>query len=80
MLENLERKSNYYAYLKGKKVAILGYDEAAREEIKFLLANGVEVVVGLRKVDDQWDVVERDGYNVKTLEQAVELSDIIQVW
>lgn len=80
MIENLERKSDYYAYLKGKKVAILGYDEAAREEIKFLLANGVEVVVGLRKADDQWGIVEKDGYIVKTLEQAVEISEIIQVW
>ncbi|KHF38634.1 hypothetical protein [Halalkalibacter okhensis] len=80
MIENLERKSDYYSYLKGKKVAILGYDEAAREEIDFLLDNGVEVVVGLRRVDDQWSKVEEDGFVVKTLEEAVEISEIIQVW
>ncbi|WP_017727537.1 hypothetical protein [Halalkalibacterium ligniniphilum] len=80
MAQHFLRESEYYQYLKGKRVAILGYDEAAREEVKFLLDNGVKVVIGLRRVDDQWDIVEKDGYIVKTLEDAVEASDIVQVW
>lgn len=80
MIQSYERETSYYGHLQGKKVAILGYDEAAREEIKLLLDKGIDVVVGLRRVDDQWEQVIKDGFQVMTLEDAVKDSEVIQVW
>lgn len=67
-------------YLLGKTVAILGYGSAAQVYAKLLREKEISIVIGLRPVDDLWEVAEQDGFSVKTLWDAVESASIIQVW
>jgi ketol-acid reductoisomerase len=74
------REKIYLQYLKGKTIGIFGYSTDSRDEAIFLLKNGVNVVVGLRPVDDEWEKAEAAGFTVRSLEEAVEMCDVIQVW
>jgi len=67
-------------YFFGKSVAILGYSKEVSEFAKMLREHEISVVIGLRPVDDLWAEAERDGFEVKSLWDAVESADIIQVW
>ncbi|WP_047151892.1 hypothetical protein [Aneurinibacillus tyrosinisolvens] len=67
-------------YLLGKKITILGYSVEGQAYAQFLMENQIQVVIGLRPADDLWSVAERDGHEVRTLWEAVEEADIIQVW
>jgi ketol-acid reductoisomerase len=64
----------------GKTIAILGYSEEGAEYAKWLRAEGIEVVIGLREIDSMWPQAEKDGFRVLNLWNAVKASDIIQVW
>ncbi|GAB7388849.1 hypothetical protein BSNK01_26870 [Bacillaceae bacterium] len=70
----------YLSYLRGKTVAILGYNQDGQEEAENLKGNGIRVVIGLRPVDDDWQRAKEDGFDVMTLEEAVKEADIIQAW
>ncbi|MFE5430578.1 hypothetical protein [Peribacillus simplex] len=67
-------------YLYGKTIAILGYSNEGKEYAQLLREHQIQVVIGLRPVDDLWADAERDGFDVKTLWDAVESASIIQVW
>lgn len=67
-------------YLYGKTIAILGYSNEGKEYARLLQEHEISVVIGLRLVDEVWEEAERDGFDVKTLWEAVESAHIIQVW
>ncbi|WCK52309.1 hypothetical protein PP175_12635 [Aneurinibacillus sp. Ricciae_BoGa-3] len=67
-------------YLRDKKIAILGYNANGETFARLLRDNDIEVVIGLRKVDEVWSRAEHDGFRVLTLWDAVQAADIIQVW
>jgi ketol-acid reductoisomerase len=67
--------------LRGKKVAIIGYhNQDAMDFARFLRDNNIDVIVGLRIEDDRWQNVKQDGFEVFTIWEAVQLSDVAQVW
>jgi ketol-acid reductoisomerase len=74
------QSTEYLSKLQGKTIAILGYSEIGQEEAANLRSNGINVLIGLRPIDDEWDLARNDGFSVKTLEEAVEDADVIQVW
>lgn len=67
-------------YLIGKRVAILGYSSGGKSFAEELRKHHIPVVIGLRPVDDEWSLAKQDGFEVRTLWEAVEAADIIQVW
>ncbi|WP_185805363.1 hypothetical protein [Bacillus canaveralius] len=67
-------------YLYGKTIAILGYSSEGQEFARLLKHHDIPVVIGLRPVDDLWADAVRDGFDVKSLWEAVEAAQIIQVW
>jgi ketol-acid reductoisomerase len=68
------------AYLRGRVVAILGYDADAQEQARRLSRKGVRVIIGLREDDPARANAEADGFSVVDLWGAVEKADVIQVW
>lgn len=65
--------------LAGKKVAVLGYGNQGHAQAQNLRDSGVEVVVGLRKEDPDWQKAEKDGLPVMTISEAAAQGQIIQV-
>jgi ketol-acid reductoisomerase len=80
MEESAGRPLQIPDYLYGKTIAILGYSGEGQEYARLLRDNEIPVVIGLRPIDNHWEVAERDGFIVKTLWEAVESANIIQVW
>ncbi|WP_102348629.1 hypothetical protein [Bacillus sp. Marseille-P3661] len=74
------RDANYLKHLKGKTIGIFGYTNDSKEEAISLVNNGIQVIIGLRPVDDEWTNAEQAGFDVRSLEDAVEACDIVQVW
>lgn len=66
------------SYLNGKTVAIIGYGSQGHAHAQNLRDSGVNVVVGLRK-GKSWDKAVQDGFDVKTVAEATQASDIIQI-
>lgn len=64
--------------LNGKKVAIIGYGSQGHAHAQNLRDSGVQVVIGLRK-GKSWDKAVQDGFDVKTVAEATQESDIIQI-
>jgi len=75
-----DRSSHYIDYLKGKKIGILGYSDQCMDEAVQLINNGIQVIIGLRPIDETWKKAEQAGFDVRSLEDTVEECDIIQVW
>lgn len=67
-------------HLRGRVVAVLGYDADAREQAQRLRRTGVRVIIGLREDDPARADAEADGFPVVDLWGAVEKADVIQVW
>lgn len=66
---------------KGKTVAILGYQENGGQERAFFLRDhGIDVVIGLRIGDENWELAEQDGFKVLPVWEATEISQVAQVW
>jgi len=70
--------------LAGKTVAILGYGSQGHAQALNLKDSGVKVIVGLRPPTSpdakaEWELVEKAGFEVFTVEQACQKADIIQV-
>lgn len=66
---------------KGKSVAILGYQENGGQERAFLLRDlGIDVIIGLRVGDENWELAKQDGFEVLQVWEATEISQIAQVW
>lgn len=66
---------------RGKTVAILGYQENGGQERAFFLRdNGIDVVIGLRVGDENWELAKKDGFKVMPVWEATEISQVAQVW
>jgi ketol-acid reductoisomerase len=65
-------------FLKGKKVAVVGYGSQGHAHAQNMRDSGVDVVVGLRK-GKSWDKAVGDGFAVYSVAEAVELSDVVMV-
>lgn len=67
------------SYLKGKTVAILGYENHGYDHAQKLRLSGIPVLVVLREgtSNEKW---EEDGLHVVSVWEAVEKADVIQVW
>ena len=66
-------------FLKGKKIAVLGYGSQGHAQAQSLRDSGLDVVVGLRKDSARWAKAEADGLQVATVPDACAQADVIQV-
>src|SRR2546425_10692787 len=66
-------------YLKGKKVAVLGYGSQGHAHANNLRDSGVEVVVGLRRGSNSWQKAENAGLKVAETADAAAAADIVMI-
>ncbi len=66
-------------FLKGKKIAVLGYGSQGHAQAQSLRDSGLDVVVGLRKDSARWAKAEADGLQVATVPDACAQAQVIQV-
>ncbi|MCC7568948.1 MAG: ketol-acid reductoisomerase [Candidatus Methanofastidiosa archaeon] len=66
-------------YLKGKRVAVIGYGSQGRAQSRNLKDSGIDVVVGLRPGSKSWALAEKEGLAVATVEEAAKDADIVQI-
>ncbi|WP_338450671.1 hypothetical protein R4Z09_01575 [Niallia oryzisoli] len=66
---------------RSKTVAILGYENnGGQQRAKFLRNHGIEVLIGLRLGDEQWELAQQDGFTVLPVWEAAERAQVMQVW
>jgi ketol-acid reductoisomerase len=75
MYYNGDANANYF---NGKRVAVVGYGSQGHAHAQNLRESGVDVVVGLRQ-GKSWEKAEHDGFDVKTVSEAVEQSDVVMI-
>ena len=66
-------------YLKGKKVAVLGFGSQGHAQALNLKESGVDVVVGLREGSPRWQKAVDFGFDVMSVGSACEAADVIQI-
>ena len=66
-------------YLKGKKVAIIGYGSQGHAHAQNLHDSGVDVIVGLYNGSKSWPIAEKDGLTVMTAADATKAADVIMI-
>ena len=66
-------------YLKGKKVAIIGYGSQGHAHALNLKESGVDVIVGLYEGSKSWAKAEKQGMKVYTTAEAAKQADIIMI-
>lgn len=66
-------------YLKGKKVAIIGYGSQGHAHALNLKESGVDVIVGLYEGSKSWPVAEAAGLTVMTSAEATKAADVIMI-
>lgn len=66
-------------FLRGKRVAVLGYGSQGHAHANNLKDSGVEVVVGLRKGSGSWSKAEKAGLKVMETAAAAKAGDIVMV-
>lgn len=66
-------------YLKGKKVAVIGYGSQGRGQSLNLKDSGIDVVIGVRKDGKSWQKAKEDGMEVATIEEASKMAQVIQI-
>ncbi|MDS0527185.1 ketol-acid reductoisomerase [Clostridium sp. SHJSY1] len=76
MVKMYYEKDTNLDYLKGKKVAIIGYGSQGHAHALNLHDSGIDVVVGLYNGSKSWEVAENDGLKVATVPDAVKEADI----
>lgn len=64
--------------LRDKKIAVIGYGSQGHAHAQNLRDSGFNVTVGVRK-GRSWDKAARDGFDVKTVKEAVAASDVIMI-
>ena len=67
------------SFLKGKKVAIIGYGSQGHAHALNLHASGVDVVVGLFEGHPSWDEVKKRGMNVALTPDAAKMAQIVML-
>ncbi len=66
-------------YLKGKRVAVLGYGSQGHAHAHNLRDSGIEVVVGLREGSGSWSKAKNAGFQVMETAAAVKAGDVVMV-
>jgi ketol-acid reductoisomerase len=66
-------------YLRGKKVAVLGYGSQGHAHALNLKDSGVEVAVGLRRDSASWPKAEKAGLKVMETAEAAKWGDIVMI-
>ena len=66
-------------YLKGKRVAIIGYGSQGHAHAQNLHDSGVDVIVGLYNGSKSWPIAEKDGLTVMTAADATKAADVIMI-
>ncbi|HEX2386192.1 MAG TPA: ketol-acid reductoisomerase [Candidatus Binatia bacterium] len=66
-------------YLRGKKVAVLGYGSQGHAHALNLKDSGVEVAVGLKKGSASWPKAEKAGIKVMDTSEAAKWGDIVMI-
>lgn len=66
-------------YLKGKKVAVIGYGSQGHAHAQNLRDSGVEVAVGLHRGGSSWPKAEAAGFRVMETAEAAHWGDIVMV-
>ncbi|MEW6696269.1 MAG: ketol-acid reductoisomerase [Bacillota bacterium] len=66
-------------FLKGKKIAVLGYGSQGHAQAQSLKDSGLDVIVGLRKDSASWPKAEADGLEVAIVPEACAKADVIQI-
>jgi len=66
-------------YLKGKKVAIIGYGSQGHAHANNLRDSGVDVVVGLRREGSSWQKAVAAGLTVMDTADAAKAADVIMI-
>ena len=79
MVKMYYEKDTNLDYLKGKKVAIIGYGSQGHAHALNLHDSGIDVIVGLYNGSKSWAVAEKDGLKVATVPEAVKEADITMV-
>lgn len=79
MVKMYYEKDTNLDYLKGKKVAIIGYGSQGHAHALNLKESGVDVIVGLYNGSKSWKKAEEDGLKVATVSEAVKQADITMV-
>jgi ketol-acid reductoisomerase len=64
-------------FLKGKKVAVLGYGSQGHAHANNLRDSGIDVIVGLRQGSNSWSKAENAGLKVAETSQAAASADIV---
>ena len=79
MVKMYYEKDTNLDYLKGKKVAIIGYGSQGHAHALNLYESGVNVVVGLYEGSKSWDKVKEAGLEVETVSNAVKGADVVMM-
>ena len=64
-------------YLKEKTVSILGYGSQGRAQALSLKDSGQKVIIGLRAKSKNKNLAQKDGFEVLSIEKAVQKGDIV---
>ncbi len=67
------------SFLKGKKVAVLGYGSQGHAHAQNLRDSGIEVAVGLKRGGSSWPKAEGAGFKVMETADAAKWGDIVMV-
>ena len=67
------------SYLKGKKIAVVGYGSQGHAHAMNLRDSGCDVIIGLYKGGKSWPVAENDGFTVMETAEATRAADIIMI-
>jgi len=66
-------------FLKGKRVAVLGFGSQGHAHAHNLRDSGVEVIVGLKRGSSSWPKAEKAGHKVMETADAAKAGDIIMI-
>jgi ketol-acid reductoisomerase len=64
--------------LRDKTIAVLGYGSQGHAQSQNLRDSGLKVIIGLRP-GRSWETAQNDGFEVYTVEEAVQRADIVQI-
>jgi len=79
MVKMYYEKDTNLDYLKGKKVAVIGYGSQGHAHALNLHDSGIDVIVGLYNGSKSWAIAEKDGLKVSTVADAVKEADITMI-
>src|SRR3989338_84724 len=79
MVNILNDKDASLDFLKGKKVAVIGYGAQGRAKALCMHDSGVDVIGGLRENGKSWQQAKSDGLNVASISDAASQGDIVHI-